>query len=464
VLLPLAALAILRATSTEAELAAVPWFAPGIGATVATVAGLALLVAVAAALEDGRVRDLADLAGFGLISVAFTLVTIGATGTLGFGLGMASAGAAFLVGSVAHRLSIPGRRGRVFGLIGAFVLVEVGMAAILLAGSSSIDERVARYLLGGAAAVLALGAVAGLGDPARLPALGIAASSAAVMAVAGSGTERTVGAAGMALAALVLGWWLLVDRLQRAPSNVEPLKSPEELNEPPMEVEYSELSRLTHELRATLDDLVTARHLIELQRLEIGRVSSADPLTGLAGRWPTLDRLRTEAAEARRYAHPVALVLVDIDHFAELNHEHGLEVGDAILREIAFRLRLRSREADALGRIGADSFVAILPHTDEAGATAFAQAVLDRLLERRVIADHGETTVTLSVGIALMRPGMKLTGDELLAAAEEALASAKRAGGNRIAFDRAHGLARLDERRRGGSRSTDKPDVHGTGA
>jgi GGDEF domain-containing protein len=59
--------------------------------------------------------------------------------------------------------------------------------------------------------------------------------------------------------------------------------------------------------------------------------------------------------------------------------------------------------------------------------------------------ERGEITIGLSIGIALMRPGMTLSGDELLAAAEEALASARAAGGNRIAFDRLHGLARLDE-------------------
>ena len=59
--------------------------------------------------------------------------------------------------------------------------------------------------------------------------------------------------------------------------------------------------------------------------------------------------------------------------------------------------------------------------------------------------ERGEITIGLSIGIALMHPGMTLSGDELLAAAEEALASAQAAGGNRIAFDRLHGLARLDE-------------------
>ena len=142
-------------------------------------------------------------------------------------------------------------------------------------------------------------------------------------------------------------------------------------------------------------------------------------------------------------------MLIDIDGFAALNHDYGLAVGDAILREVALRLRLRIREADALGRVGGDAFLAILPHTDEGGAATFAQALLDRLVERPFATDRGEMAVSLSIGIALMRPGMTLSGEELLAAAEEALASAKAAGGNRIAFDRLHGLARLDERARG---------------
>ena len=84
-------------------------------------------------------------------------------------------------------------------------------------------------------------------------------------------------------------------------------------------------ARLTRELRATLDDLVAARRTIGLQRAEIERASTVDPLTGLPSRGPTLDRLRTEAAEARRYAHPVTVVLLDIDGFAA--HEPRLRPG-----------------------------------------------------------------------------------------------------------------------------------------
>jgi diguanylate cyclase (GGDEF)-like protein len=320
---------------------------------------------------------------------------------------------------------------------------------------------VAPLLLAGGAIVLAAATALTWRDGARATALGVAASSFAALALAGpSDPGRLPGLGGVAVAAAVIGWTAAVRRLRRNQgerpaatsdtSTLPAVRARLQMPSPPpvAEPEFDESARLTRELRATLDDLVAARRTIGLQRAEIERASSLDPLTGLPSRGPTLDRLRTEAAEARRYAHPVAVVLLDIDRFAALNHDYGLGVGDAILREVALRLRLRIREADALGRVGGDAFLAILPHTDEGGAATFAQAVLDRAVERPFTTDRGEMTVNLSIGIALMRPGMTLSGEELLAAAEEALASAKAAGGNRIAFDRLHGLARLDERKR----------------
>jgi diguanylate cyclase (GGDEF)-like protein len=445
-LLPLAAIVLIRAFPALHG-STPPWTAWAIPATAAVVAGLALLVAVDAALEEGRIRTLADLAGLGLIATAFAVLILDADRVLGLGIGMTFSGAAFLVGSVVRGRAAATRLGRVIGLVIAFALVEAGLAAILVAAGWSIPERTGPILLAGGALLMVVAAAGSLDNPVRATALAIAASSAGAMAIAStSGTETLVGPSGMALAALALGWRLLLDRPRRARLAEPAAPVPELTTTTPRDTEFDELSRLAGELRATLDDLVAARHLIELQRIEIDRASSTDTLTGIPGRGPTLARLRTEAAEARRYAHPVAVVLLDIDQFAALNHEHGLDVGDEMLRRIALRLRVRMREADAVGRIGADAFLAILPHTDEMGASTFARAVLDRVLERRVMTERGEIAVGLSIGIALMRPGMTLSGDELLAAAEEALASARAAGGNRIAFDRLHGLARLDER------------------
>jgi diguanylate cyclase (GGDEF)-like protein len=162
-----------------------------------------------------------------------------------------------------------------------------------------------------------------------------------------------------------------------------------------------------------------------------------------------LDRLRVEVAQARRYQHPVAVVLLDVDDFAAVNRSHGTAGGDAALREVALRIRLRVREADELGRFGSDSFLAVLPHTEETGAATFADALQHRLGLRPIIVGDAQLTLTASVGVAVMRPGEDLDVDGLLARVGEALASAKGACGNRIALDRLHGLARLEDHRHG---------------
>ncbi len=168
-----------------------------------------------------------------------------------------------------------------------------------------------------------------------------------------------------------------------------------------------------------------------------------------------MDRLRDEVAEARRYPHAVSIVLVDIDGMGELNAHYGTAVGDVVLRELALRIRVRVREADAIGRLAGDAFLAILPHTDEKGATVFAEAIRDRATQRPISTGRGEVSVTVSIGVTTMRSRQETTADTLLSWADEAVASARAGGGNVIAYDRLHGLARLDERRPEGGRGAD---------
>ena len=210
-----------------------------------------------------------------------------------------------------------------------------------------------------------------------------------------------------------------------------------------------EADRLGRELRGTIEELLQARRTIDLQRQELERASSIDPLTGVASRPAILERLRVEVAQARRYQHPVAVVLLDVDDFAAVNRSHGTAGGDAALREVALRIRLRVREADELGRVGSDAFLAVLPHTEEAGAAIFADALQHRLGLRPIVVGDEQLVLTASVGVAVMRPGDDLDLDGLLGRVDEALASAKGAGGDRIALDRLHGLARLEDHRAG---------------
>ncbi len=208
----------------------------------------------------------------------------------------------------------------------------------------------------------------------------------------------------------------------------------------------NDAERLGRELRHTIEELLQARRTVELQRAELERAASIDPLTGVSSRGAILERLQIEVTEARRYQHSVAVVLLDVDGFGEINTAHGIEGGDAVLREVALRVRLRVRAADAIGRSGSDGLLAVLPHTDEGGAATFADVLRRRIAQRPVSVGDVEIAATLSAGVAVMRPGEDLDLDGLMARAEEALTSAREAGGNRIALDRLHGLARLEEK------------------
>ncbi len=207
--------------------------------------------------------------------------------------------------------------------------------------------------------------------------------------------------------------------------------------------------RLGRELRGTIEELLQSRRTVELQRAELERAMSTDPLTGVASRPAILERLRVEVAEARRYRHPLAALLLDIDDFANVNTERGVGAGDALLREIALRMRVRVREADALGRVGSDTFLALMPHTDGAGARTFADALRRRIAERPV--QFGMTapmTFTVSVGVSIMRPGDEIEPDDLMARLVDALATARQAGGDRVALGGADGIVRLADARR----------------
>jgi diguanylate cyclase (GGDEF)-like protein len=353
------------------------------------------------------------------------------------------------------------------------VLAETALAVALLAPGSELDSATSGVML--AAGLLAAGAAgAWVNRRNTMAALGsvTVALAAGLLAWARPGTVDGL----LAMAPLLLTPPLLVlalvDREEResddvaaaaAAAPVAPRAFTNPGLPPPLnrrsEDDSTERDRLGREVRAALAELTDARHTIALQRSELERASDVDPLTGVASRSAIMVRLRDEVAAARRYPHAVSIVLMDVDGMGEINAQHGTAVGDAVLRELALRMRVRVREADAIGRVAGDSFLAILPHTDEKGATVFAEAIRDRATQRPVSTGRGEVSVTVSLGVTTMRSRQELTADTLLARADEAVASARAGGGNFIAFDRLHGLARLDERRRDAAEDAPEKDV-----
>ena len=162
-----------------------------------------------------------------------------------------------------------------------------------------------------------------------------------------------------------------------------------------------------------------------------------DPLTGLPNRILFFDRLKQAVLSARRKRKQVALVMLDLDRFKEVNDAYGHAVGDAFLKELGVRMTAGSRATDTIARIGGDEFAWVLPEV--AGPSAVESKVRKRMrsLERPVPIDPRiQIAVAVSAGIALYpTDGRDL--DTLMHHADAAMYSAKREGRGLASFRRA---------------------------
>lgn len=183
---------------------------------------------------------------------------------------------------------------------------------------------------------------------------------------------------------------------------------------------------LAGHLALALDNARLAQRLREL--------STLDGLTRLFNHRAILDRLEVEIEGARRYGHPVSVVLCDVDHFKEVNDTYGHLVGDTVLREGATALRRSLRATDVIGRYGGEEFLVVLPSVDLDRARQAAER-LRRALERHavLVAPHQKVKVTASFGVAASGElAERLTADLLVSLADRRLYEAKAGGRNRV--------------------------------
>jgi diguanylate cyclase (GGDEF)-like protein len=162
------------------------------------------------------------------------------------------------------------------------------------------------------------------------------------------------------------------------------------------------------------------------------RVAILDPLTSLYNRRYFIAQAKNEITRSIRYPHPIALFMLDIDHFKRVNDKYGHLIGDEVLIEIANRIRRSVRKADIPGRYGGEEFVVLLPETGLEEARQAAERLSESITTKPTNTSKLTVLVTVSIGVACMYKGESLTVNELIERADLALYHAKQKGRNRV--------------------------------
>ncbi|HEY3288374.1 MAG TPA: diguanylate cyclase [Gemmatimonadaceae bacterium] len=166
-------------------------------------------------------------------------------------------------------------------------------------------------------------------------------------------------------------------------------------------------------------------------RLEV--LAHTDPLTQVLNRRALTVRLASELERARRYDSVLTLLMVDLDHFKNVNDTYGHLVGDEVLREVATLLQNEVRSVDVVARYGGEEFVVVLPETSLVGATTFAERIREHVAATPFAGSLVEPLhLTASIGVSSYPSATITTVDDLFARADEALYRAKADGRNRV--------------------------------
>ncbi|MCR4300933.1 MAG: diguanylate cyclase, partial [Sulfuricaulis sp.] len=157
---------------------------------------------------------------------------------------------------------------------------------------------------------------------------------------------------------------------------------------------HDEIGHLAHEFNAMAERLMQHQHKLE-------ELSARDGLTGLYNRRELEKRLHEETQRARRYAHPLSVMMLDIDHFKNVNDRYGHQAGDEVLITVTNLIQLHMRPVDVVCRYGGEELAVILPETDAEGARTVAERVRVTVADSITTTPQGDMVhVTISIGLA----------------------------------------------------------------
>lgn len=170
---------------------------------------------------------------------------------------------------------------------------------------------------------------------------------------------------------------------------------------------------------------------IRIRDEQLRRLATTDPLTGLANRRQAVETLENFAQRAERTGEPIGVIMLDIDHFKQINDNYGHPAGDEVLRQLAGILSSCARTYDLAARLGGEEFVVLCEATDQASTLAIAERIRLQVLGHAFKIKDGRTIpLTISLGVHATLPEAH-AATQLLDHADQALYAAKQRGRNR---------------------------------
>jgi diguanylate cyclase (GGDEF)-like protein len=168
---------------------------------------------------------------------------------------------------------------------------------------------------------------------------------------------------------------------------------------------------------------------------EVQSLALTDPLTGLHNRRGLFELSRMEFSRAKRLNRPISCMMLDLDHFKQINDNYGHQIGDYVLQEFSQRCKNAVREIDLIGRYGGEELVIILPETDLPTALQIAERTRNAIAEIPIRVPDQEISVTVSIGVATKDENTEYL-ETLIARADQAMYIAKHKGRDRVAVSR----------------------------
>lgn len=168
--------------------------------------------------------------------------------------------------------------------------------------------------------------------------------------------------------------------------------------------------------------------------LQLRQLVITDPLTGLYNVRHFRAVLEQEMERTDRTGMPTALMMIDLDHFKQLNDGYGHESGNDVLKQVARRIRESTRKLDVQCRYGGEEFAVVLPSTERALAIMVAQRLRSAIAAAPVFSAGQELAVTASVGLAFYENGLAWDSRRLIAEADQFLYQAKQQGRNQVCY------------------------------